>query len=259
MKETKEIKLSEIRPFGPVVVSKALLRGIEKNGVLEPIIVVKDQDKYIVIAGQRRVTASKLAGKETIPAIIIDKPESEETAEIQLSENFIRSGNVIKESKAFQILINKEYTHAQIAKMFGISKTKVTRVLSISKVIPEATSLYQQGKMSENTLFLMSELPGEKQKEIVSAAETKRRVTYNSVREKIKQFKNKNVQNVLSSILSIENTPSNNKNTDQIHSELQEIKEKVQNVMKTADKDTTQKLIKVISLIESIENKKETT
>lgn len=69
---------------------KELASSIKEKGVLEPILVRKDGNGYIIISGERRWRASILAGKDTIPAIIINTDNKQEIKEIQIIENLQR-------------------------------------------------------------------------------------------------------------------------------------------------------------------------
>lgn len=69
---------------------KELASSIMEKGVLEPILVRKFQNKYVIVAGERRFRASKIAGKTTIPAIVIDPKDENEIREIQIVENLQR-------------------------------------------------------------------------------------------------------------------------------------------------------------------------
>ena len=81
----------------------ALCESIKKHGVLQPIVLRKDEDgKYMIIAGERRYRASKLARKSDIPAVIKDIP-MKDIMEIALIENLQREElNPIEEAKAYK-------------------------------------------------------------------------------------------------------------------------------------------------------------
>lgn len=69
---------------------KELANSIREKGVLEPILVRKAGDGYIIVAGERRWRASRLAGKTTVPAIVIEPKDEREIREIQIIENLQR-------------------------------------------------------------------------------------------------------------------------------------------------------------------------
>jgi ParB family chromosome partitioning protein len=98
--------------------------SIIEHGVIQPIIVRKNNDKYEIVAGERRWQASKLANKLSIPAIIVDF-DNKQMLEISLVENIQRQDlNPIDEAKAFKHLMEKyEYTQEQAAKKLGKSRS----------------------------------------------------------------------------------------------------------------------------------------
>ena len=126
-----EIPLTEIRsnPYQPRknFDEKALLEfadSIKEHGVIQPIIVKKSIKGYELIAGERRTRASKIAGKETIPAIIRDLTD-QEMMEIALIENIQRENlNPIEEAEAFsKIIETSKITQEEAAKKFGKSRS----------------------------------------------------------------------------------------------------------------------------------------
>ncbi|HHY64711.1 MAG TPA: ParB/RepB/Spo0J family partition protein [Clostridiaceae bacterium] len=120
---------------------EALAESIKEHGVVQPIIVKSEGSRYVIVAGERRWRAAKLAGLKTIPAIIKDMT-SREVMEIALIENLQREDlNPIEEAEAYQRLI-EEYsmTQEEVAKLVGKSRTAVAnsvRLLSLSKEIKE--------------------------------------------------------------------------------------------------------------------------
>jgi ParB family chromosome partitioning protein len=119
-----------------------LRRSIEEVGVLSPVIVQKINNRYQLIAGERRLAASKLAGKETIPAIIRDV-NSEELLKLALIENIQRENlNDIELALAFKKLKDEFFlTQNEIAKKVGMSRSVVAntlRLLELSQNIQEA-------------------------------------------------------------------------------------------------------------------------
>ncbi len=111
-----------------------LAASIEQDGVLQPIIVRKHTGPapYIIVAGERRWRASKLAGKEKIPAILKDGTE-EELMRLALIENIQRADlNSIEEAQAFQSLIDDfGLTQEQCSKKVGKSRSSITNSLRL--------------------------------------------------------------------------------------------------------------------------------
>ncbi|MGQ9534831.1 MAG: ParB/RepB/Spo0J family partition protein [bacterium] len=120
---------------------KDLVNSIRQKGIIEPIIVKKWNNQYILAAGERRFQAAKLAGLKEVPAIVRDLSE-QELLEIGLIENLHREDlNPIEEALAYEQL-NKKFnlTHEQIAQLVGKERSTITnglRLLTLPEKIKE--------------------------------------------------------------------------------------------------------------------------
>ena len=120
-----------------------LSRSIKANGLIQPIIVRKsDIFGYELIAGERRLKASKMAGLSEIPAIIKDIT-NKESMQLAIVENLQRSDlNPIEEAKAYQQLLDKnQMTHEELAQFMGKSRpyiSNMVRLLHLSPAVKEA-------------------------------------------------------------------------------------------------------------------------
>lgn len=144
-----EIPLVDIRsnPYQPreyfdEQTLQELAESIKEHGVVQPIIVKKSIKGYEIIAGERRTRASKMAGKETIPAIVRDFND-QEMMEVALIENIQRENlNPIEEAEAFaKIIESNGLTQEQAAQKFGKSRSYVTNLLGLLN-LPEKTREY---------------------------------------------------------------------------------------------------------------------
>lgn len=120
---------------------KGLAESIKKHGVVQPIIVKKESNGYSIIAGERRWRAARIAGLQTIPAIVKDM-SSLEIMETALVENLQREDlNPIEEAEAYQKLINEHgLTQENISKLVGKSRAYIAnsvRLLSLSEKVRE--------------------------------------------------------------------------------------------------------------------------
>ena len=151
-----ELKISEIRP-NPYQPRKdfdenglkELAASIKENGVFQPILVRKSLQGYELVAGERRLRASKMAEKETIPAIVVDF-DDRQMMEISLLENIQRKDlTPIEEASAYQQLIRKlDYTQDELAKRLGKSRTNVANMLRLLSLPDEVKTLVNEGKLS---------------------------------------------------------------------------------------------------------------
>lgn len=166
-----EIKLSEIRsnPYQPRKTFdedalNELAQSIIEHGVVQPIIVKKALKGYELIAGERRTKASRIAGLETIPAIIRDF-DDEEMMEIALIENIQRENlNPIEEAVAYENILNStKMTQEEIAKKFGKSRTYITNILGLLTLPEKTKKLVEEGKLSMSHARTISKLQDEEE------------------------------------------------------------------------------------------------
>jgi ParB family chromosome partitioning protein len=123
-----------------------LAGSIRERGLLQPILVRPDGERFVVLAGERRLRAAAMAGLTKIPAIV---REGANALEIALIENLQREDlTPIEEAEALQQLVDKHgYTHEALAKVLGRSRTAITETLAIAK-LPE--EIKAQCRTSDN-------------------------------------------------------------------------------------------------------------
>ena len=163
--EQSKIPVDEIRPnpYQPRKVFndealKELSSSIKQHGVFTPILVKKSIQGYDLIAGERRLRASKLAGLKDIPAIIVDF-DDQEMMEIALLENIQREDLTIQEqAQGFQMMLDLGDTEDQIAEKTGFSKSTVRHRLNIAKLDQEKLKEKQQDDAFQLTLKDLYEL-----------------------------------------------------------------------------------------------------
>ncbi|MCR5146207.1 MAG: ParB/RepB/Spo0J family partition protein [Clostridia bacterium] len=127
-----------------------LAESIKQYGVIQPIIVVKRDDYYEIIAGERRWRAAKKAGLKEMPCIVREDSERK-IKEIALIENIQREDlNAIEKAKGYKELMD-EYglTHAQVAETLGISVSAVGNTIRLINLDPKVSQLVIEGKVSE--------------------------------------------------------------------------------------------------------------
>lgn len=154
--EKNEIKISDIAPcsFQPRTefdrdALESLAQSIKEKGVLQPLLVRKKNDKYEIIAGERRWRAAQLAGLEKVPAIVKDLSDSE-TLEIALIENLQRENlSAIEEAEGLNRLMNEyEYTQEVIGKVIGKSRSYIANTLRLLGLPEEIKQLVKENKLS---------------------------------------------------------------------------------------------------------------
>ncbi len=127
-----------------------LASSIRKHGVIMPIIVNKEGDRYMIIAGERRWRASSLAGLKTVP-VIVKRYTERKIKEISLIENLQREDlNPIEAANAMKALMN-DYglTQEEVADRIGKSRSAVANTLRLLQLTPEVIRLITDGKLSQ--------------------------------------------------------------------------------------------------------------
>lgn len=112
-----------------------LATSIQSDGVLQPIVVRRDQDRYILVVGERRLKASLLAGLPTIPAIVREI-EADKLLEVTLVENIQRENlNPLEVAAALDRMIaDLGLIHEELAERTGMSRTSITNHLRLLKL-----------------------------------------------------------------------------------------------------------------------------
>ena len=151
-----EISLEEIKknPYQPRTYFNEeklneLKESIEKNGLLQPIIVKKTVKGYYIIAGERRYRAFELLGKKEIPAIIKEMTD-EEMMIFAVLENLQREDlSALEESESYKNLMDKmSLTQEELAKKLGKSRPYIANSLRLLKLPTEIKNKLEQGLIS---------------------------------------------------------------------------------------------------------------
>jgi ParB family transcriptional regulator, chromosome partitioning protein len=127
-----------------------LSRSIKTYGVLQPIVVKEDDNgKYMIIAGERRYRASKLAGLNEIPAVVKDLP-IKDIMEIALIENLQREDlNAIEEAIAYKSLIsNYNVTQEEISEAVGKSRPHITNTLRLLNLCDDVIRMIEESRIT---------------------------------------------------------------------------------------------------------------
>ena len=164
--EIVEIPLKELRsnPYQPRKVFdqdalNELAASIKEHGVFQPIIAKKSIKGYEIIAGERRVKASLLAGLETIPAIIRDFTD-QDMMEIALLENLQRENlNALEEAQAYKKLIEQlSLTQEELAKRLGKSRSHITNMIGLLTLPEEVKEEISSGKLTMGHARVLSKI-----------------------------------------------------------------------------------------------------
>jgi ParB family transcriptional regulator, chromosome partitioning protein len=129
-----------------------LAASIAVHGVLQPVIVRNLADgSYQLIAGERRLRAARLAGLDTIPAVVRDASDGTDSLELALIENLQRADlNAIETALAYRELIDRfGLTHEAVARQVGKSRVAVSNSLRLLDLAPETRQAITDGRISE--------------------------------------------------------------------------------------------------------------
>lgn len=169
--EVVDINLEDLRPnpYQPRKIFKDealedLAASIKEHGVFQPIIAKKSIKGYEIIAGERRLRASKMAGLKTIPAIIRNFTD-EQMIEIALLENLQRENlNVIEEANAYRTMLESlGITQEEVAKKVGKSRSHVTNILGLLRLPKEVQDMVLDDKLSMGHARVLSKLESDDQ------------------------------------------------------------------------------------------------
>ncbi len=126
-----------------------LARSIKETGILQPLVVVPEENHYKIVVGERRWRAAQKIGLLKVPAIVRQLTE-EEQIEASLVENLQRKDlNPIEVARAYQKLIQElNYTQDAVAKKVSKDRTSVANVIRLLKLPPEIQKMVAEGKIS---------------------------------------------------------------------------------------------------------------
>jgi len=149
---------------------KELSDSIKQHGLLQPIVVISHEDRYILIAGERRLRASKLAKLETIKAIIAQIELDElRLRELALIENIQRENlNPIELAVSYKELIEvHKITHDELSNIVHKSRSQITNTLRLLNLDEYTQNALIEGKISQGHAKILVNVPSKKQHLIV--------------------------------------------------------------------------------------------
>lgn len=147
-----------------------LSNSIIQHGLLQPVVVVDDGEKYILIAGERRLRASKLAGLTSIKANIIEL-EPKKFRELAIIENIQRDElNIIELAYSYAQLINEHtLTHEELAKTLSKSRASITNTLRLLSLSVYAQQMIGNDKISAGHAKVLVGLSENEQKVVIDS------------------------------------------------------------------------------------------
>jgi ParB family chromosome partitioning protein len=164
-----DISSIKTNPFQPRVdfnekKIKNLAQSIENQGLLQPVVVRQKDSHYEIISGERRFRAFNYLKREKLPCIIKTKVTDREMLELALVENIQREElNEIEKAIAFQkLLLEFNYTHEELSKRVGKSRTAITNSLRLLNLPEEIQQMVRQEKITMGHARALLALENEK-------------------------------------------------------------------------------------------------
>jgi ParB family transcriptional regulator, chromosome partitioning protein len=166
--------------------------SIKEHGVVQPV-VVRPADggdgRYILVLGERRLRASKMAGRETIPALVRTL-SPQQAAEMTVLENVVRADlNPVEQAEAFRVL-SKEFhlTQAQIAERIGVSRETVANYMRLLRLPQKVMSYMLEGRLSFSDARELLRLEKEEHIEMVAEELVMKRLKWDEIDERVRKL-----------------------------------------------------------------------
>ena len=180
MEEFKIVQIKDIQknPYQPrkefsEEKIQELAQSIKENGLIQPIIVRKSPVLgYEILAGERRYRASIAAGLSEVP-VIVKQLSDQDMMLHSIIENLQRENlNPIEEAKAYQSLIDKGFTHTEIAGKMGKSRPYITNLVRLLGLPKHILIEVESGKLSQAHARLLIQLSSDKQDKLLNRIQT---------------------------------------------------------------------------------------
>ena len=149
MLDVDRIQPSQYQPRSDFAGLEGLVESIRENGIVQPVVVRQEGERYELIAGERRWRAAQLAGMTRIP-VVIRKVAQDRVLELALVENIQRKDlNPMEEARAYDLLIGQmNLSQAEVAKRVGRERSSVANSLRLLKLPEKVQRLLQDGGLS---------------------------------------------------------------------------------------------------------------
>lgn len=160
-------QINQPRKFFDESKLKELADSIRLHGIVQPIVVRKEDDRYLIIAGERRYRAARLAGIKTVP-IVIKNISDKEVMELSLIENIQREDlNAVEQATGIRLLMTEHnMTQEQVSERIGKSRSAVANILRLLTLPPQILELIRSGAISAGHARCLVVVPDEQKIEL---------------------------------------------------------------------------------------------
>jgi ParB family transcriptional regulator, chromosome partitioning protein len=165
-----------------------LAQSIKQSGVVQPVVVrpAEKEGRYILVLGERRLRASKMAGKETIAAIVRRVSELQ-AAELTIVENMQRENlNCMEQAEAFRVL-SKDFnlTQAEIAEKVGVSRESVSNYMRLLKLPHSVQDYLIEGGLGFSEAMVLLQMENEEKLEWLAATAVEKCMNVEQIRDAV--------------------------------------------------------------------------
>ena len=186
-----------------------LASSIKQHGIIQPLVLRRKNDKYEIIAGERRYKAAKLAGLASVPAIISNLDDNA-SAEVAIVENIQRKDlTAIEEAKSYQALLDKGYmTQEELARKMGLSQSAISNKLRLLTLDESVQNAILEGKISERHARTLLKISNHETQKILLNKIINERLTVKQLEDEIKNIENSEVNMEQEEVPIINNMPN---------------------------------------------------
>src|ERR1700733_6214100 len=162
--------------------------SIKETGVVQPVVVrpAEEEGRYILVLGERRLRASKMAGKDTIPAIVRRVSELQ-AAELTIVENLQRENlNCLEQAQAFRVL-SKDFnlTQAEIAEKVGVSRESVSNYMRLFKLPSSIQDFLAGGRLGFSEAMVLLQMQNVEKLEWLGATAVEKDLNVEQIRDAV--------------------------------------------------------------------------
>ena len=171
---------------------KELSLSIEKQGLLQPIIVRKMKEKFEIIAGERRWRASQMAGLKEVPVILRENVDSQRSTELALIENLQREDlNILEEAMGYQLLMDEYHlSQKDLALRLGKKRSSIANALRILILPEDVKKMLKQGFLNLGHAKVLLSINDFKKQSQLARKVVEKKLSVRSLEKEIRKEKN---------------------------------------------------------------------